>query len=416
MGKNSLRRKIRQLSKGEQGQTLVLTCIGLLCILTMAGLGIDVGYLHFQKHQMQKAADAAALAGASVLAYSTDNSRIMAAARYDSKANGFENGVNDIAVMVNHPPASGPFLNNPGYVEVYVSQPRPTFFMRVAGFTSANVRSRAVATSLADASGCIYALDPHSPQSLLIDGNVTVASTCGIYVDSDSTDALHKNGNSGGVTVTGGDGIGVVGDYMGRGFSPTPVQIPVQQDPLSEMPAPAYTKTPCASPVGKVYSPGTYCGGIHITGNGDYTFKPGTYVILGGGFTVTGGPTLTGTDVMFYLTQDLPSRPYGGVDFGGNVTLNFTCPMTGTYAGILFFQDRAIPVGSDTSKFLGTNSSSFTGAIYFPTTDVQFKGTPGLATHTVLVAWQLDFRGDASIDNNILPGGGSPLKSAALAE
>ena len=45
----------------------MLAALGMVVLMMMAGLGVDVGYLKYQKQQMQKAADAGALAGATAL-------------------------------------------------------------------------------------------------------------------------------------------------------------------------------------------------------------------------------------------------------------------------------------------------------------------------------------------------------------
>ena len=47
----------------------MLTSLALVVLALMAGLGVDVGYLRYQKQQMQKAADAGAIAGAAALIY-----------------------------------------------------------------------------------------------------------------------------------------------------------------------------------------------------------------------------------------------------------------------------------------------------------------------------------------------------------
>ncbi len=80
--------------------------MALVVLMLMAGLGVDVGYLRYQKTQMQKAADAAALAGASALLY---GSNYVAAGKNDSSANGFTDGQNGITVQIYTPPTSGPF-------------------------------------------------------------------------------------------------------------------------------------------------------------------------------------------------------------------------------------------------------------------------------------------------------------------
>lgn len=416
---------------------MVLTALALTFIMLMAGLGVDVGYLKYQRHQMQKAADAAALAGASVLTYSSNETNIRNAAYNDSSANGFANGTNGIAVTVNHPPTSGPFINNPAYVEVYVAQARPTFFMRVGGFNSANVRARAVASTTGNASGCIYAMDPSSQAALLFNGNINVASTCGIYDNSDdSNNAMRKDGTSGLVQVTGGNGIGVVGGYSGSGYSPTPTTgIARLQDPLQNLAAPTFNAPP--PPANCDYTNFTvngtndvtlvgnkvYCGGITISSSVNVTFQPGIYILYGGGMKVTGSPNLQGTGVMFYNTgrpNGTPLYNYAPISLAGSSVSHLSASLdpNNPYAGILFFQDRnyVSTANSDQSTINGSNGAQFIGAMYFLNTTLKYAGTPGLASSTVLIAWQITINGDTTINNDFLNNGGSPLRAAVLAE
>ena len=53
--------------KGERGSVLAISTIGMLAFLLMAGLSIDVSHFYTAKAELQNAADAAALAGASQL-------------------------------------------------------------------------------------------------------------------------------------------------------------------------------------------------------------------------------------------------------------------------------------------------------------------------------------------------------------
>jgi hypothetical protein len=50
---------------GKRGQVLVLFALALVVLLGMAALGIDVGYMYTVRHELQRCADAGALAGAS---------------------------------------------------------------------------------------------------------------------------------------------------------------------------------------------------------------------------------------------------------------------------------------------------------------------------------------------------------------
>jgi Flp pilus assembly protein TadG len=53
--------------KGERGSVLALSAIGMLAVLLAVGLGVDISHLYLAKTDLQNAADASALAGASAL-------------------------------------------------------------------------------------------------------------------------------------------------------------------------------------------------------------------------------------------------------------------------------------------------------------------------------------------------------------
>ncbi|MDX6613190.1 MAG: hypothetical protein QOD75_2376 [Blastocatellia bacterium] len=53
--------------RGERGSVLALSAIGMLALLMAVGLGVDISHLYLAKTDLQNAADASALAGASAL-------------------------------------------------------------------------------------------------------------------------------------------------------------------------------------------------------------------------------------------------------------------------------------------------------------------------------------------------------------
>ena len=421
MNVSLLRRQLRRVNKSESGQTLVLVAVGLMMMLMMAGLGVDVGWLHYQKQQMQKAADSAALAAAE--AY-INGSNWQQAGWNDATVNGYHNTKNGVTVTVNHPPQTvgDPFQGNANYVEAIITQARPTFFMNVAGWHSANVRARSVATIAASASGCIVALDPTGKDGLVLNGNVTVSATCGVYVDSSDQKALEFNGGgTGGLTAS---TIGVVGNYTGNGsFTPTPTVglNPPYADPLANLPAPTFNVSSCVTPLPTQtnFTAGCYKGGITLSGNTAYTFS-GLVILYGGGLKATGtGTTITGTGVTIYNTgtQNGPNA-YGSISINGGLSVSLSAPTSGTYAGILFFQDRnyTSTKNNDASSFGGGASETLTGALYFPGTDLTYAGNPNSVVSSLIVAYQIAINGNTSINDNLLINGGSPAQSAALAE
>ena len=111
---------------------------------------------------------------------------VTTAARKDTSLNRFTHGTNSVDVTVNNPPTSGTHVGNAGYVEVIVTEPRPTWFMRVLGVQSSNVKARAVA-GITDSSGCVYALNRDSSNSnngIFVNGTTNSVFDCGVYSNS----------------------------------------------------------------------------------------------------------------------------------------------------------------------------------------------------------------------------------------
>ena len=296
------RLRLRHFGKSEEGQAMVLAALALVVLMMMAGLGVDVGYLRYQKQQMQKAADAGALAAASALVY---NGNYVKAATNDTMANGFTadqvvvGGTclpsgSTICVAVNNPPVTpgDPFLGVAGYVEVIVAQARPTFFMRVVGYTSTNVSSRAVATSVSNGSGCIFALDPNDDaNTLVIDSGVHVGSpSCAMYVESSSANALVENGTGASVaSYIGVVGTGATGSFTCEWNAPgaaCPQTMMAQfQDPLASVAAPT-PASGCQMPqyndhARSIIPPGPIAAEFPIPSNTTATFGPGLITVDG---------------------------------------------------------------------------------------------------------------------------------------
>src|SRR6185369_5317861 len=104
-------------------------------VTAFAGLALDAGYMYFHKRRMQTAADAGAY-GAALELLRGNTGTTTAAARNDTALNGFTNGSNGVTVTVNSPPASGSKTGNADFVEVIITHPQDTWFMRVLNFDS----------------------------------------------------------------------------------------------------------------------------------------------------------------------------------------------------------------------------------------------------------------------------------------
>jgi len=167
-----------------------------------------------------------------------------------------------------------------------------------------------------------------------------------------------------------------------------------------------------------VLSPGIYCGGITIMGGGAVMFNGGStpYILNGGGITIVGGtPTLNGTGVTFYNTYSNQYH-FAPINLSGASGGKLAAPTTGTYAGILAFQDRSVPSGSLGSTFDNSNGESYIGALYFPTTTLTYNGNSNTEFSTLIVAWQVTIAGTANFTNYASQFRASPIHTAALVQ
>jgi hypothetical protein len=360
----------------------------MVALVGFMGLAIDMGYLRLVKRKMQSAADSAAIAGASQLKIGG----VTAAAQADAARDGYTDGTNGVVVTVNTP-TSGSHIGA-SFVEVIVSQPQPTFFMKIFGVNSAAMSARAVATLGSSTTGCMYALSPSG--TAITVGNVDLeAPTCGIISNS-------------GLTVSGAShqieaaSIGVAGSYVGPpppAVGPKPKEgIAQVSDPLGYLTPPAVgacTKFPSSSTV----NPGTYCD---ITINsGTVTFNPGLYITTGG-MSIKEDATVAGSAITIFVDS-------GSVNFENKSTVELSAPTSGPYAGILFWQN---PADTSLASLLGELS----GALYFPKAPLNLGSING-TNYTIIVADTINFQGNSTIGSNYSSlANGSPVKAAVLVE
>jgi hypothetical protein len=350
-----------------------------LCLIPLCGaaaFAIDCGMMYEYRRRTQAAADTAALAAAEDLFNNymsnggTDPKGTAAAsATSNAKANGFNNDAWTSTVTVNIPPKSGNFVNQAGFAEVIVTYHLNRGFSGIFGGGTIPITSRAVARGLwtSYANGIIL-LNPTGSGALTDEGNGTLTVSGGsIIVDSDSASAAEAKGN-GVVTasqflITGspGDVVNGKGEFVG-GIDSS--QIPTL-DPLAYLPEPSANSLALqASSATKItggsvtLDPGVYVGGISITGQASVTLNPGTYFMEGGGFSMAGQGSLSGSGVTIYNS---PSSSSDTVSISGLGAVTLSPPTSGVYQGITIFQDRTsvAPV-----SITGNGGMNVTGTIY----------------------------------------------------
>jgi hypothetical protein len=129
-----------RLAKGlSKGQIAVIMTLCLPVLIGIIGFGADFGVLYFNWVQLQKAADAAALAGASQLTgdtATTTNSSVVNTGTQYAHLNGVTQSADTILVS----PA-----NDDKSVSVYVSRQVPYYFLEVLGLKKGKVTAKATA-------------------------------------------------------------------------------------------------------------------------------------------------------------------------------------------------------------------------------------------------------------------------------
>jgi Flp pilus assembly protein TadG len=178
----------------QQGYVAVVVAIVLVLFLGFTALSVDVGMLYSARAAAQKAADAAALAGAYIFITRTDLSETTSPKLSDViKANAVStaaaNQVFGDAVTISTSDVTVDVANR--RVTVQVDRTQPTLFARALGENTANIHATAVAeasnTGAATGSGCTKpwfipntALDPTVPICDEVKNGNTTQGSCSL--------------------------------------------------------------------------------------------------------------------------------------------------------------------------------------------------------------------------------------------
>jgi hypothetical protein len=413
----------------EKGSILMLGAVVIFVVMAFAGLALDASYMYFHRRAMQTAADAGAYSGA--LEILRGNTDATAAAKTDTALNGFTDGSGNVTVTVNSPPASGSKAGNASFVEVIISHPQPTWFMRALNFNSITVKARAVAGLGNTGNGCVYALNQDTSKTnngFFVNGTTNSNFSCGVFSNANFravggacvvTPAVSYTG-----TYTNADTSGNCGPAgIGQG-------VPIVDPLANKYSIPTYSS--CTANNYKVTTgttvhipAGTYCGGISISGTvQNIIFDAGEFILVGGGLSVNGSVNISGSAVTFFNTYPgTQSNKYSGISINGSGTVNLTAPTTGSDKALLFYQDPRVSwSASNASIIAGGANSVYDGIIYFPTTDLTYSGnssnsSTGTDGYTMLVGYDVTINGTAQVNADYSTlGGSSPLQNALFAE
>lgn len=367
-------------------------------------LTVDTIQWSLAKRQMQRQADSAAIAGAFGLA---QGSNVIETAKNDLARNNFVT-LTETTVIENAPTA-GPQAGNNRAVRVAVGTVLrlPFSGMFIDGMP---ISAEATAQVVGQGEYCVIALDRTAVTGIDMGGNTNLDLGCGLMANSVSESYAVTAGGSSTIKaspIAAVGGVPMSSNYV-QPVSLFPYAVPAM-DPFASLPDP-----PGSIGNGNVLSvnpnqtrsvgPGTY---RNVDIKGTLNMSPGVYYINGGNFSVGSQARVTGTGVVIILTSSSAATSPSSIattDINGGADIRLTAPTSGTYAGILMYQDRrALDLG--VNKINGNMSSILQGAIYFPNQAMQYTGTSGMNTNCLqLVAKRLTFTGNSRI-SNVCPAG-----------
>jgi len=160
----------------DHGYTILIIASSIVVFLGFSALSIDVGVLYSARASAQRAADAAALAGAFVFVTRGDLDETTTPKRSDViKENAVKTAAQNKMLGASVSISTGDVnVDTANYrVTVNVNQSQPTIFSRILGENSANIHATAIAEAAAsaNAAGCLKPV--FIPNTALFNGNAS---------------------------------------------------------------------------------------------------------------------------------------------------------------------------------------------------------------------------------------------------
>jgi hypothetical protein len=254
-------------------------------------------------------------------------------------------------------------------------------------------------------------------------GNASISiRNGGLQVNSHCATALKATGNAS-VDVQAA-AIRVVGNYTTSGnatLSPTPeTGAATVPDPLASLSPPTGAGLPtqaavnCAGSSTVSIVPGIYPS-ISASSSCTLTMQPGTYILTGGGLSISGNARLVAHNVFIYNTgTSFPSAggSFGDISLGGTGTVDMTPQRIGPYAGLLVFQSR-----DNTRPFTVSGnlaSMSVQGTVYGPAMKADISGQNTIPAQIIVDS--LKITGQGSLNAEYTPSEVYGVPSTSLVE
>ena len=393
------------IKASEKGQALILITLAAIGLFAFAALAIDGSIAFSDKRHAQNAADTGALAGALARVRGNDWNTTVSTARARATSNGYNNDsitnvvdvylCSDAEATCTALPA-GAKLDE--YIQVKITSHVQTYFAKVIGRSKLTNQVTAVAhavpgyrTSTFGGNALVSLNTDACPAFDYGGGATTTVTGSGIFINSRcdgtppynaSNQALNSSSNNttltvpcfnivGGNTVRPSSLITTGGcassSNNSSAFITNPLEIYKKTDIVCGNSAGTYDAT--------TLNPGNYTGAFP-PGN-QTAMNPGVYCIDAGnqGFSLSGGQTLTGSNVLIYMKSGNVNWTSGGVQLSAMQGVN------PNYDGLLLYLAQGNC--SDVS-ITGNGTSRYVGTILAPCSLVKLAGGSSTGNQNIL--------------------------------
>jgi hypothetical protein len=326
---------IKQFFAAKSGSTAVMFAVTLPTLIAVGGFATDYTSMSSSQNRLQQIVDGAALAVAREMTLSrvTDLRAKNIVTRYVN--------ANTVGIKFRITTEAGLVENNLA-VRVEGSQPFATPFGLFEKFIGI---SQLTAVAIARPAGvaeqmklCVLALAETANSSVnLRNGSRLTANGCMLHTNSTNRRAvtIGEGSTLKATTVCARGGIQNIGSSVESNLI---TDCPDMKDPLASKPEPK-PEALCRSAPARLnrgtltLDPGTYCGGMQISGTAQVKFNPGVYVFRDGPLRVMNDAEIHGEGVTLAFTG---ANAY--FRFENNALINMSAPVSGDTAGILIWE------------------------------------------------------------------------------
>jgi hypothetical protein len=401
----------------RRGIAIIWVVLTISALLGISGLATDTGYVMLAGHQLQSAADNAALAAAAQVQTSTSaaaTAAVSTASKNSALGSPVQlNSATDV-VCGNYNTTTGVFTGNQTpYNAVSVTAKRTTgslggpvnlLFGPIFHITTAEVSRQSIAMAGGTFNAGVVVLGT-SGTSTTVSGSSTlkVNNGGGCQVNSGSSSAC---------SCGSGCGIGCTelrcsGGCSGAGSLPTNTYTSCTacNDPCGGLTTPTKgtdggTITHTASSGTYTCNPGYYSGGITCGGGCTVVCNPGTYICGGAGLSCSGTCNFVASGCTFYCTKGTTST-YAPCTINTTGTCQISPPTTGTYAGTgcCIFHDPSAP-STTTCSITCNGNTNISGLVYAPSCKVSCTGGSGTSCAGQIVCNTLTCQGSGNCTVN----------------